>query len=123
MQLKELVNGLAKLDGVLAVGIVDYNKNKLLASAYNNCSYNLEAVALGGSEVIRAKLATVESLNMDDSINDILITLTTQYHLICPSKNQRHLFIYMAVERDKANLSRCRTAMFHAESLIPSLED
>jgi len=52
-------------------------------------------------------MRTMESLRLDDAIEDILITLGKQYHLIRLLKNSRDeqgLFLYLVLERQKANL-------------------
>jgi len=47
-----------------------------------------------------------------DDINDIMITTTSQYHFLCPVKQHRNMFIYLAVNRKSANVSLCRQMMF-----------
>lgn len=62
-------------------------------------------------EVVRAKMRTMESLRLDDSIEDILITLQEQYHLIRllrSSRNEQGLFLYLVLDRQKANLALAR---------------
>ena len=56
-------------------------------------------------------MRTMESLRLDDYIEDILITLGKQYHLIRLLKNSRDeqgLFMYLVLERQKANLALAR---------------
>ncbi|MDK4679982.1 hypothetical protein [Kingella negevensis] len=118
MNLQKMTEGLVTLKGAIAAAIVDYESGMLMASANNDPSYDLEVVAGRGSEVIRAKRRIMDRLAMDDEINDILITLTTQYHLMCPSKKYKHMFIYLAVDRKEANLSRCRQAIFALEKQL-----
>jgi hypothetical protein len=53
----------------------------------------------------------MESLRLDDSIEDILITLGKQYHLIRLLKNSRDeqgLFMYLVLEWQKVNLALAR---------------
>jgi hypothetical protein len=67
--------------------------------------------AAGNTEVVRAKMRTVESLHLNDSVEDILITLNTQYHLIRLLRNPdgaHKLFLYLVLDRSKANLALAR---------------
>ncbi len=61
----------------------------------------------------------MESLRLDDSIEDILITLQKQYHLIRllkSSRNEQGLFLYMVLDRQKANLALARHNLRQIES-------
>ena len=62
-----------------------------------------------------------ESLRLDDNIEDILITLGKQYHLIRLLKNSRNeqgLFLYLVLDRQKANLALARHNLKRIESEI-----
>ncbi len=75
--------------------------------------------AAGNTEVIRAKMRTMESLRLDDNIEDVLITLGKQYHLIRLLKNSRNeqgLFLYLVLDRQKANLALARHNLKRIES-------
>jgi hypothetical protein len=66
---------------------------------------------IGNTEVVRAKMRTMESLRLDDTIEDILITLNKQYHLIRllkSSRNEQGLFLYLVLDRAKSNLALAR---------------
>jgi hypothetical protein len=79
----------------------------------------LDVAAAGNTEVIRAKMRTMESLRLDDTIDDILITLTKQYHLIRLLKSSRSdqgLFLYLVLDRQKANLALARHQLRQIES-------
>lgn len=118
MNLQKLVDGLLTLDGAIAAAIVDFESGMLLAHGNKQNNFDLEVVAARGSEVIRAKLKTIKMLQMQDEIHDILITLGTQYHLMCPCKHRENMFLYLAIDRKTANLSLSRRAMFNAEKQI-----
>ncbi len=75
----------------------------------------------GNTEVIRAKMRTMESLRLDDQIEDILITLAKQYHLIRLLKSSRSdqgLFLYLVLDRGKANLALARHSLKRIEGDI-----
>jgi len=107
------------LKGAIAAAIVDFESGMLMASGSNNPAlFDLEVVAARCSEVMRAKIKTMQKLEMDDDINDIMITTTSQYHFLCPVKQHRNMFIYLAVNRKNANVSLCRQMMFAVDKNI-----
>jgi hypothetical protein len=79
---------------------------------------NLEVASAGNTEVIRAKIRTLESLGLKDTIDDILITLGRQYHLIrlVTGHGGNGLFIYLALDRVKANLALARHHLSRIEN-------
>ena len=58
--------------------------------------------------MVRAKLKVMQNLGLDDKIEDILITLTTQYHLIRLLERDQSLFLYVALTKEQANLAMAR---------------
>ena len=98
-----------EIDGATAVALVDYESGMSLG-ALGSGSLDLDVAAAGNTEVIRAKMRTLESLGLKDTIDDILITLGRQYHLIRLVNGQSHagLFIYLALDKQKANLALAR---------------
>ena len=48
---------------------------------------------------MRAKRKTMKALNLKDTIEDILITLGKQYHLIRPLASNDALFIYLVLDK------------------------
>jgi hypothetical protein len=78
---RESMDRLMQIDGATGCCIVDSNSGMVLAQAGGG-PINLEVAAAGNTEVVRAKIKTMKSLNLNQSIEDMLITLETQYHLI-----------------------------------------
>ena len=115
MNAKEAMAMLMELDGVLGVCIVDSNSGMMLGTAGGTAGLNLEVAAAGNTEVVRAKRKTMRSLGLNDPIEDILITLSRQYHLLRPLRSNDALFIYVALDRSRANLAMARHQLSIAE--------
>ena len=73
----ESVQTAVALDGALAAALVDYDSGMRLATAGGGV--DLELAAAGNTEVVRAKTRLMASLGLDDTIEDILITLGKQF--------------------------------------------
>jgi len=115
--LKEAMN----IDGALGASIVDWESGMALGQIGGGKYLDLDVAAAGNTEVIRAKMRTMESLRLDDTIEDILITLGKQYHLIRLLKNSRNeqgLFLYLVLDRQKANLALARHSLKRIEGDI-----
>jgi hypothetical protein len=115
--LKEAMN----IDGALGACLVDWESGMSLGAAGGGKYLDLDVAAAGNTEVIRAKMRTMESLRLDDSIEDILITLAKQYHLIRLLKSARSdqgLFLYLVLDRGKANLALARHSLKRIEGDI-----
>ena len=100
----------ANIKGAFAVAIVDYDSGMTLGSRGGSPEFDLDVAAPGNSDVVRTKLEVMEKLGLRETIEDILITLDTQYHLIRPihGSNEEKLFFYMALNRAQANLAMAR---------------
>ncbi|SEL05221.1 hypothetical protein [Streptacidiphilus jiangxiensis] len=98
------------IDGALGVALVDYNSGLALGTAGGGRELDLAAASAGNTDVVRAKLRTMEMLGLDGAIEDILITLTEQYHIIRPltARSGQGLFLYLALDRARANLAMAR---------------
>lgn len=107
-----------EITGAVGVALVDYDSGMMLGSAGGGTDLDLEVAAAGNTEVVRAKMATMASLGLDDSIEDILITLGTQYHLIRLVQSARGggLFIYLALNKTQANLAMARRQLASIEA-------
>jgi hypothetical protein len=108
-----------QIDGAVGVALVDYTSGMTLGQA-GGATLNLDVAAAGNTEVVRAKLRTMEALGLRDGIEDILITLSSQYHVIrlLSDKSGAGLFLYLALERNRANLAMARHKLTSLESQL-----
>jgi predicted regulator of Ras-like GTPase activity (Roadblock/LC7/MglB family) len=114
--IKQSLEELLTLDGALCAAIVDSSSGMMLGSA--GSGVDLEVAAAGNTEVMRAKQKTMRSLGLNDVIEDILITLSKQYHLIRPLSRKEGVFIYFVLDKAKANLAIARRKMQDVEKEV-----
>lgn len=99
-----------QIEGAVGVALVDYTSGMALGALGSSKEMDLTIAAAGNTDVVRAKLRTLEMLKLKDTIEDILITLGVQYHVIRPltSRNTQGLFLYLVLARSRANLAMAR---------------
>ncbi|MEU7145075.1 hypothetical protein ABZ942_36925 [Nocardia sp. NPDC046473] len=98
------------LDGALGAAVVDYGSGMALATLGGSKTLDMNVAAAGNTEVVRAKLRTMEQLGINEELEDVLITLNNQYHLIRPTRGRRSegLFLYLALDKSRGNLALAR---------------
>ena len=104
------------LDGGMCAALVDANSGMMLGHA--GSGVDLELAAAGNTEVVRAKLKTMNSLKLNDTIEDILITLGKQYHIIRLVPSKPGLFLYVVLDKAKANLAMARRKVQDVEGAL-----
>jgi predicted regulator of Ras-like GTPase activity (Roadblock/LC7/MglB family) len=112
----ESLNLLLRTDGAVAAALVDSNSGMMLGGV--GTGMDLELAAAGNTEVVRSKMQTMKSLGLNDTIEDILITLSKQYHIIRPVQAKAGIFIYLVLDRAKANLAMARYSCQHCENSL-----
>ena len=114
--IQESLSALMSIDGALCAAVVDSGSGMLLGSI--GSGVDLELAAAGNTEVVRAKLKTMKSLNLNDQIDDMLITLGKQYHIIRPVAKQEGLFVYIVLDKARANLALSRRKVQEIEQSL-----
>jgi len=109
----------AKLEGFIAGAVAHSENGRSLGALGGGASFDIEAAVHANTSVIRAKREAVELLGLGEEIQDILITLETQYHLMRPLAHNPRLFIYLALDAKQSNLAMAR---FKLTAIAKSLE-
>ena len=97
------------INGAIGAALVDYTSGMTLGTAGGG-PIDLEVAAAGNTDVVRSKMSVMKQLKIDGGIEDILITLRDQLHLIrlLDSSRGDGLFLYVALHKDRANLAMAR---------------
>ena len=116
--LSDVMDTLSSTEGFIAAAIGDSSSGMTLDSRGGGDNFNIEVAIATNTEVVKAKHRAMDSLGLDGEIEDILITLDSQYHLIRPTKDRPNIFMYVAVDRERANLAMTRMTLSDAESKL-----
>ncbi|HEY0232103.1 MAG TPA: hypothetical protein VGC55_12695 [Dokdonella sp.] len=114
--INETLTDLLTQEGSMCAALVDANSGMLLGSA--GSGVDMDLAAAGNTEVVRAKMKTMQSLGLKDSIDDILITLGKQYHILRPSTKKPGLFLYYVLDKTRGNLALARRKIQDAEQAL-----
>ncbi len=109
--LEEFVQDIKKnIPGYIAVSVTEVSTGVCYVSDSTTKDFDPEIASAYNLEVVKAKKNAIKALDIDTQIQDILITLDGQIHIIDVSENGEY-FIYMAVDSEKANLGMTRALL------------
>lgn len=106
----DALKDLLTLNGAIASSLIDWQSGMTLGMA-GSSDFQIELASAGNSEVIKAKMATLQSIGLDNHVKDILITLTEQIHIITMLPNHLELCLYLVLDGEKGNLALARNKM------------
>jgi len=102
--IKELNENIKKnIQGYKAMSICDIESGETLFSESLDASFDIELASACNLEVIKAKLKAIDTLDLDDAIDNIIIHLENDVHIIDVTKS-RHYFIYLALDGKKSTI-------------------
>lgn len=91
------------------------NTGVSLASA-STVDFDIELASSGNAKIVKTKRDVAASLKLDDEIEDILISLGKEYHLIRLLKKNTNYFLYLVLDRAEAHLGLARLDLRSFES-------
>ncbi|MER7489305.1 hypothetical protein ABTY20_26035 [Streptomyces sp. NPDC126497] len=108
------------VEGALGAAVVDYSSGMALGTLGGGKDLDLTVAAAGNTDVVRAKVRTMELLGLTSRLEDVLITLGNQYHLIRPvtGRNGNGLFLYLVLDRARSNLAMARHQLRRTEEQL-----
>ncbi|AQA15644.1 MULTISPECIES: hypothetical protein [Streptomyces] len=112
--IQESLREMMECEGALAASLVDYLSRITLGVAQTAQGPDLEKVAYGDTDFMRAKLSTLEMLGYDpERLEDIVVTLDTEYHVIRPlsQRTRQGVFLYLVADRTRVDLDAVRATM------------
>jgi len=110
--IEECLEGVMLIDGAVGAAIVDWTTGRALGRA------GVELDEEGVSDRVLAKVRVMHALVMIDPIEDILITLGSQYHLVRLARSYPSLILYVLLDRSKSNLALARMQLETAEETL-----
>lgn len=96
--------------GYVAVTVTEVSTGVCYVSHSEKSDFDPEIASAYNLEVVKAKKNAIKALELTSNIQDILITLNDQIHIIDLSENGEY-FIYLAVDSSKANLGMTRALL------------
>lgn len=111
--IKQTLDELILVDGAISAAVVDSTSGMMLGSV--GSGVDLEIAAAGNTEVVRAKMKTMRALGLNDVIEDILITMGKQYHIMRPASRKEGVFIYLVLDKQRSNLAMARRKVQDAD--------
>jgi hypothetical protein len=119
---KQLLDTLSKIaddvgGGFIAASMVDLDSGMTLAVKSVRSDFDLTAASAYNSELVKQKLKIMKTLGLTGTVEDMLITISDQIHLVKLINNST--FLYMAVDRKQSNVAIVRTTVNrHLEKFV-----
>lgn len=113
--IQECLHKLSEMNGFVGAAIANSDSGMALGK-FTDSTFNLDVAAAANAEVIKSKRRAIQMLKLKESLEDILITLDTQYHLIRPSRQRPHIFFYVVLDKSRANLALARMTLEEVEA-------
>ena len=95
--------------GYIAASLVDLESGMTLGLKSLRQDFDLAAASAYNSEMVKQKLKIMKALNLRTQLEDMLLTLGDQIHVI--KLIGQTTFIYLAVDRGQSNLAIVRNVL------------
>jgi predicted regulator of Ras-like GTPase activity (Roadblock/LC7/MglB family) len=103
----DAMDELMDVDGAVGAAIVDY-ENGMTLGTVGGRNLDMELAGAGTTEVVRSERNIIHDLGLDEQIEDLLVSLERQYHLVRMCQHHEDVFIYLVIDRSDGNLGLAR---------------
>ncbi len=111
MNAQDGLGELLLLDGARYVSLIDYNSGITLKA--------VGRPSVGNTEIVRSMMMTLRTLGVvKQDVEDVLLTLKNEYHIIRPAHAKKGTFLYYVLNRQKANLVLSRLKLKEIEAVL-----
>jgi hypothetical protein len=110
LNIKDALEEALGISGAIGAAIVDY-ENGLTLGTLGGSSLDMELAGSGTTEVVRSERNVLHDLNLKGEVEDILISLNDQFHLVQMCEHHNDVFIYVVIDRDQGNLGLARRSI------------
>ncbi len=105
-----------QVDGFVAAAFVDIDTGMTIVAHSLRPGFDLPAASAYNSELVKQKRRTLSALGLEPEVEDLLVTLADQLHLIRPVSDA--VFLYLAADRAKTNLALVKSAAAKAVAAL-----
>lgn len=113
---RQAMHAVMQLPGAIALALIDATSGLVLSAFGTAIKFDIAGPGL--TTTLESERDVLRRMQLDDRIEDIMITLGAQYHLLRPVSADGMLFLYLALRRESANLASARMALKSVEQSL-----
>jgi hypothetical protein len=110
LDVQEALRKMMDIDGAVGATIVDFESGVTLGTVGGG-TLDMELAGAGTTNVVRSNRSTFRDLGLNQDVEDILISLETQYHLVRMCERHPGLFMYLVIDRREGTLALARRSI------------
>lgn len=109
---EDALRQIAHIDGLVGASLVEVGTGSVLATVTQGDALDPQIAAAGATDVVQAMQLMTAGLGLGDDLEDVIVTLTSRYHIIrmLGGSGAGRLFLVVSLDRSRTNL-----AMAHRE--------
>lgn len=109
------LEAIVQLEGAVGAALADLDSGITVAAVGGSPDLDVEVAAAANAAFVRAKRAVLNQVCPEDQLEDIVVLLTTQIHVIRPLPRHVSAFLYVAFERSGTTLALARLGLRELE--------